>query len=78
MLVLSRRVGEIVMINDGALMILENEDGQIRIGFEFPKDVRIVRGDIATLNAAASKCLTIYRTKQMGKGRRHDGKHSNE
>lgn len=77
MLVLSRRIGEIVMINDGAIMILEHENGQIKIGFEFPKDVRIVRGDIAELNESAKKCLNTYR-KEREKGRRHDGKHSNE
>jgi carbon storage regulator len=48
MLVLSRKPGEKVIIGEGiTITILSAERGRIRIGFEAPEDVSILRGELA-------------------------------
>ncbi len=60
MLVLSRKFDESIMIGDSVLVkILSIQDGQVKIGIEAPKDVRIFRKEIYEevhqSNAQASK-----------------------
>ena len=48
MLVLSRKVGERVVIGDGIVVtVLEVKGRQVRLGFEAPPDVQIWRGELA-------------------------------
>jgi carbon storage regulator len=47
MLILTRRTGESVIINgDIKIKILKNENGQVRLGFEAPDDVVIMRKEL--------------------------------
>ncbi len=47
MLVLSRKFDESIMIGDSVVIkILSIQDGQVKIGIEAPKDVRILRREI--------------------------------
>lgn len=60
MLVLSRKFDESIMIGDSVVVrILSIQDGQVKIGIEAPKDVRILRREIYEeihrSNAQASK-----------------------
>lgn len=48
MLVLSRKVGEKIVINDDIVVtILEIKGNRIRLGIEAPREVRVVRGELA-------------------------------
>lgn len=48
MLVLGRKVGESVLIGENVkILIVSNDRGQVKIGIEAPKDVHIVRTEIA-------------------------------
>jgi carbon storage regulator CsrA len=57
MLTLSRKVGEIIEVGDAALVVLEMSGGQVKLGLQFPRDVRIVRGELVTPNDAARYCM---------------------
>jgi carbon storage regulator len=47
MLVLGRNVGESVIIDDEiVLTVLESKNGQIRLGFTAPKEIKIYREEI--------------------------------
>lgn len=47
MLVLTRKKGESVAVGDGIVVtILENKNGQVRLGFEANKDVKILRSEL--------------------------------
>ena len=47
MLVLSRKFDESIMIGDSVVIkVLSIQDGQVKIGIEAPKDVRILRREI--------------------------------
>jgi carbon storage regulator len=47
MLVLSRKFDESIMIGDSVVIkVLAIQDGQVKIGIEAPKDVRILRREI--------------------------------
>lgn len=47
MLVLTRKVGEGILIGeDVKIMILENQDGKIRIGIEAPQERKIYRQEV--------------------------------
>ena len=47
MLVLSRKAGETVLIGDRIkVSVLNLEGGRVRLGFEAPEDVRILRGEL--------------------------------
>jgi carbon storage regulator len=47
MLVLSRKLGEAVYINDNIVVnIVSINGGKVRLGFEAPSDVRIMRSEI--------------------------------
>ena len=48
MLVLTRKVGEKVVIQGGiTVTVVRAEDGRVRLGIEAPDDVRILRGELA-------------------------------
>jgi len=48
MLVLSRKVGERVVIGDQIVVtVLEVKGRQVRLGFEAPPDIQIWRGELA-------------------------------
>jgi carbon storage regulator len=48
MLVLSRKVGEKVVIGDGVVLtVVKVERNQVRLGIEAPADVRVYREEIA-------------------------------
>lgn len=47
MLVLSRKIGEKVVIGDGIVVVVKRILGQrVTFGIEAPEDVRIVRGEL--------------------------------
>lgn len=47
MLVLSRKVGERILIGDNVVVtVLAVERGKLRLGFEAPRDVRITRKEL--------------------------------
>ncbi len=49
MLVLSRKVGERILIGDKVVVtVLAIERGKLRLGFEAPRDVRITRKELLT------------------------------
>lgn len=48
MLVLSRKIGERILIEPGIeIAIVEVQGGKVRIGIEAPQDIRIHRAEIA-------------------------------
>jgi carbon storage regulator CsrA len=48
MLVLTRKIGEKVVIGNGiTVTVLRSEDGRVRLGIDAPGDVRILRGELA-------------------------------
>ena len=50
MLILTRRIGESVRIGeDVTVMIVKNQDGQVRLGFQAPSHVRILRAELETI-----------------------------
>ncbi|MBZ4663103.1 MAG: csrA [Caloramator sp.] len=47
MLILTRKVGEKIIIGENIeIRILENNQGNIKIGIEAPKDVKVVRCEL--------------------------------
>ena len=47
MLILTRRVGETLMINDDIqVTVLDNKGSQVRIGVAAPKDIKVHREEI--------------------------------
>ncbi len=49
MLVLSRKVGEVIQIGpDVRVIVVDIDRGKIRLGFEAPKDVPIFRSELLT------------------------------
>ncbi len=49
MLVLSRKVGEKILIGDGIVVtVLESKGRQIRLGIEAPANVSVWRGELVT------------------------------
>lgn len=48
MLVLTRKKGERILIGDDITMVILGEDrGQFRVGIDAPKDVKILREELA-------------------------------
>jgi carbon storage regulator CsrA len=48
MLVLTRKIGEKVVIGNGiTVTVVRSEDGRVRLGIDAPGDVRILRGELA-------------------------------
>ena len=47
MLILTRRVGEAVQVGDNVIVrVLGVKGGQVRIGFEVPKEVAVMRTEL--------------------------------
>jgi carbon storage regulator len=47
MLVIGRRPGEYVMINENIMVkVVKSDDGDLRLAIDAPRDIRIVRGEI--------------------------------
>ncbi len=47
MLVLSRKVGERVVIGDGIVVVVKRVSGQrVTFGIEAPNDIKIIRGEL--------------------------------
>lgn len=56
MLVLSRRIGEVVMIGDEiAITLIDIRRGLVRLGIEAPKSVRVHRKEIYDLILAQAR-----------------------
>jgi carbon storage regulator len=55
MLVLSRKLGEKVVIGEGIILTVVKVDrNQVRLGIEAPKDVQVYREEIAPLRRPAA------------------------
>jgi carbon storage regulator len=53
MLILSRKVGEKIVIGDGITVVVNRVAGdRVTLGFEAPSDVRILRGELRPFEAA--------------------------
>jgi carbon storage regulator len=51
MLALGRKPGEYVVIGDNIIVkVVKNENGDLRLGIDAPKDVSIVRGEVYEAN----------------------------
>ena len=47
MLVIGRKPGEYVIINNNIMVkVVKSEDGDLRLAIDAPRDIRIVRGEI--------------------------------
>jgi carbon storage regulator len=47
MLVLGRKPGEYIVINDKIIVkVIKSEDGHLRLAINAPKDVEIIRGEL--------------------------------
>jgi carbon storage regulator len=56
MLVLSRKIGEKVVIGDGIVLVVKRILGQrVTFGIEAPEEVRIVRGELPRFDEAPEK-----------------------
>ena len=54
MLILSRKVGERIVIGDGVVLVVKRIMGQrVTLGIEAPKSVHIVRGELKPLKPVA-------------------------
>ena len=52
MLVLSRKIGERIVIDGGiAVTVCEVKDGKVRLGIDAPRDVRVDREEVADRKA---------------------------
>ena len=59
MLILDRKDGDIVMVGDGAVIIL---GGHVKLGLDFPRAVSLVRGEVADEpNEAALRLRGLWR-----------------
>ena len=57
MLVLSRKVGERIRVgNNIYVTVVRCQDGKVRLGFEAPKEIPIVRAEIDTEPVASGIC----------------------
>jgi len=62
MLVLSRKIGEKVVIGDGIVLVVKRILGQrVTFGIEAPQDVRIVRGELPRFDEAPAKLQAAER-----------------
>ncbi len=60
MLVLSRKLGEKILIGDSiVLTVVKIDRNQIRLGIEAPSDVAIYREEIAPARLEASDTVTV-------------------
>ena len=47
MLVLTRRIGEAIVIGDATITVLRIDRGEIRLGIEAPREVTVMRAEVA-------------------------------
>jgi carbon storage regulator CsrA len=80
MLVLTRKPGEVVMVGDAAIIVLSMGRSEVKLGFKFPNETRIVRAELTEPNAAMEHCITRYRLQEDDEGEkraqwhaRHEG-----
>ena len=59
MLVLSRRIGERLVIDDNIIVtVVEIRGGQVRLGIEAPREIPVRREEVAARKEAAFQPLT--------------------
>lgn len=57
MLVLSRKLGEVIHIGDGIrIVVVDIDRGKIRLGIEAPKDVPVYREELLPVKERKLKC----------------------
>ena len=62
MLVLSRKVGQSIHVGHNIIVtILEIQGNRVKVGIDAPIDCRILRGELAELNAAAAESSEAVR-----------------
>ena len=60
MLVLSRKVGERILLGDNIrITVVRVSGGGVRLGIEAPSDVAVVREEVAQANANGSSSLPL-------------------
>ena len=66
MLVLSRKVGERIVIGDNITLIVSKVNGnRVTIGIEAPRDIKVVRGELqdgSTVCSTSSESLPVRTT----------------
>jgi carbon storage regulator CsrA len=67
MLTLARKVGEVVMVGEGAVVVVAISAGQVKLGFVFDRAVPIVRREIATSSPAAVECDRAMQRRAQGR-----------
>lgn len=68
MLILTRRVGEAVHIgNNITLRVLGVKGGQVRIGFDVPKEVNIIRTELLNKPKKKTDIRDVQCTRTMNK-----------
>lgn len=67
MLVLTRKVGETIRIGDDIVVtVLEMRRGQVRIGIDAPRQMRIVRADARSEVETAALAGAVWSTDRQG------------
>lgn len=62
MLVLSRRVGEAVCVGPGVtIRVIETKAGSVRLAFDAPPEVRILRGELTQQSSSPAHAEAIVR-----------------
>jgi carbon storage regulator len=63
MLILSRKVGEKIVIGDGITVVVSRVSGdRVTLGLEAPPEVRILRGELSPFDRKPGEALTIPTT----------------
>lgn len=73
MLILSRKVGEKIMIGEGITVVVSRVAGdRVTLGFEAPHDMRILRGELRPFdeNERASRAVPVARGSHTLRGDR--------
>lgn len=61
MLVLGRNVGQSILIGkDIIITIVSNRDGQVRVGIDAPKEVRVLREELTPHSEKKAKKTAVY------------------
>ncbi len=72
MLVLTRKIGESIVISGGIVIrVLSDKSGRVRLGIEAPEEVSILRGELLTEFETSPNKIQTRRdtfTKQKGTG----------
>ena len=59
MLKLKRNVGEIVLVGDGAIMVMAVHGKSVELGFDFPGGTEVWRSELCHLTPAARRLIHI-------------------